>query len=300
MNRFCRALPFLLLAVVGTGALAQDQGAAPGATDLPPDIAKLLQNAEGKRKEAMNGRFAPILADLQQRGDGRAFYLDAVQKVSFSTGDAPQRAFSDWKIKNKDLIDDPRLPVAVQVYLLYLRGQIQHAKGDDRGAVSTFDAMFDAIRGGPQTLASFPFFKDDLFATIFFKYYDLEEGYFQEQDGYYGSPIKVEKVFKAMVLPWLEANEPESLAREWDRAIDAAGAAAQDSDKAADNFSLVEQPRLLVLKADSLKKAGRTAEAIETLKGVVQKFPEYPAFKEVAAKLVRWATGAPDPGAAGK
>ncbi|SDT92031.1 Tetratricopeptide repeat-containing protein [Verrucomicrobium sp. GAS474] len=288
--------------------------------ELPPEIAKLLHDAEGKRREAMNARFAPILSDLGQHGDGRSFYLQAVQQVQFDktalaakeaqdkekavaegradrakdkekASDGPQKAFSDWKIKYKDLLDDPRLGPAADIYVLYLRGQIQYAKGDAKAAAAVFDTLMDAVRSGPPTLTAYPLFKDSLTSSIFFKYYDLEEGYFNDKGGYYGSPADVEKLFTAMVEPWYEDESPAALAGEWDAAIAAIGQAAQADPKTADNFPVVDNPRLLVLKADSLMKVGKKTEAIETLKVVIQKFPAYPQYKEVTDKLVQWVTG---------
>ena len=276
---------FLLLPLFAFSLPAQD-------TPIPADIQKLLQTADAKRKEAMNGRFAPILADLQQRaGDSRQFYLDANQQVLFSKGDAPQKAFSDWKIKNKEWLDDPRLPAAADVELLYLRGHIQHAKGSDTAAMAAFNALLSAVRAGPPDLLGYRLMKEGLTETSFFKFYDLEEGYFRDKDGYYGTPGDVEKLFVAMMEPWYEENDPNALGAEWDLMIAAAEQAAQATDKTADNYALVDHPRLLVLKADSLVKVGKKAEAIETLKQVIQKFPAYPRYKEVADKLIQWASG---------
>ncbi len=284
---------FLLLLLLAFSLHAQD-------TPIPADIQKLLQTADTKRKEAMNGRFGPILTDLQQRsGDSRQFYLDANQQVLFSKGDAPQKAFSDWKIKNKEFLDDPRLPAAADIELLYLRGHIQHAKGSDPAAMASFNALLAAVRAGPPDLLGYRLMKEGLTETSFFKFYDLEEGYFQDKDGYYGTPGDVEKLFVAMMEPWYEGSDPNTLGAEWDLMIAAAEQAAQATDKASDNYALVDHPRLLVLKADSLVKVGKKAEAIETLKQVIQKFPSYPRYKEVADKLIQWASGKfpPPPGA---
>ena len=281
---------FLLSLLLGLGLAVASLPAQD--TPIPPDIARLLAAADAKRKEAMNGRFGPILSDIQQRsGDSKQFYLDAIQQLQFSKGTSPQKDFSDWKLKNKELLDDPRLPVAADIHLLYLRGQINHAKGSDPAAMACFNSLLAAVRGGPPDLLGYRFMKEGLTETVFFKFYELEEGYFKEKDGYYGNPGDVEKLFTGMMEPWYQDNDPKSLGAEWDLMIAAVDQASQVTDKSADNYSLVDHPRLLVLKADSLVKAGQKTEAIETLKQVIQKFPAYPEYKGVADKLVQWASG---------
>jgi len=287
--RFFTATVGLLMISSKLGLAQTAEITTPQPVTIPAEIEKVLKEAKWKRQEAMKARFNPILQDLSRRTEGsyQSLYLDAVYGVFFAKEPKPEKAFQEWQKKNKGLVEDPRLPVATRLASLNLQANIYLILGDEEKAVGYFVELIRGIADGPGDLAGFHLMQESLPDTLLVKFYGVESDYFKVENCYMGAISNVEALFIAQVLSWHEKKQPNRVSSIWDFTIAACGKIASLNDQKLNQFNLMDCPRLLVGKSDSMAKIGQKSEASNILRTVLNNFPEYPGFDEVTRRFLQ-------------
>jgi|GEM_PF-7100926 len=254
---------------------------------LPGELQKILADAKWTRKQAMKGKFDPILRDLSgsSASNPQALYLAAIYGVFFSDQLKPERAFGEWRKQNKEILEDPRLQQAMQLAILNMRGQIYFVLEEEEQSTECFNTLLNRIAVSPSNIGGFHLMQESLQSALLVKYYRITTDYWKEAKCYTGTINDVESLFLTCVLPYYESKQPKSVGVEWDQMIAAAQRIKSINAQTLEQFNLTELPRLLTAKADSAARTGDLNMAITTLKNILLKFPTYPRYSEVEKRL---------------
>lgn len=278
----------VLLCLTGGNVYSQE-------STLPPDVARTLRNAKYEHEEAMRKRFEPIIHDLSRGSDSEyaQLYSDAVQNVFFGTDTDNGKAWREWQKKNKNVLDDPRLPLATQASALYLQGQLYLVLGNKTDANTCFNKVLNIMANGPKDLAGFHLMQESLTTTLLFKYYNISQEYLNTKETYGGSISQVEPLFKGLILPVAIQIDPQNLDGYWNTLIIAFGKVASNSDTQAQKYAVDDYSRLELEEAQSLLQAGQKKKAIDLLTKLLSDYPDSPRYKETSDALIAASTPAP-------
>lgn len=263
-----------------------------GQEAIPSDVQKFLEDAQWKRKQTIKKRFAPVLSALAQAesiGYGQ-LYQNAVFRAFFAGDTKPEQAFREWKKKNKQLVEDPRLAPATKIAVLNLQAQIYQILDEEEAAMSYYNKMVAVIKKSPSDIGAFHLLQESLQESLLVKSFQLEEEYVTNDRVYAGTILELEELVASQALPWYERNRPNEVGKQWDEAIQAIKMLAMSDQERYKKFLFSGWPDLIVKKAECLNKLGKRAESLTLLKEVLSNFPEYPDYEKVEQRIIAYST----------